>query len=351
MTDTAPPRVLFIDDDAGLRQLARRRLGTAGWAVTAAAGGEEGVELAAEGGFDLVVLDHYMPGMDGIATLERLMALPDPPVVIYATGTDESSIAVAALKAGALDYVVKTVTDDFFELLGRTMAQARDSRRLAERKEQAEQELRVTNAKLEAMLGEMNHRVANSLQMVSALVALQARKAEGDEARLLLQGIRQRIHAVAQVHRQLSVGRGSGTIEVADYLAELGRDLEQSFSTAANPRHVRVVADAADVPAAMAVTLGMLVNELVSNACKYAYREGQDGEVRIRFAVQPHAGFVLSVEDDGCGTHDSTPPQGTGLGAQIIRAMADTLEAELIQRNTVTGYRVELVRAPRPAAD
>lgn len=344
---TSPPRVLYIDDDAGLRTLARRRLAVAGYDVVPAANGADGVALAADGAFDLVVLDHYMPGMDGLETLAALMALAVQPSVIYATGTDESSIAVAALKSGAVDYVVKTVDDDFFELLARTLAQALETRRLRESREQAERALRDTNAKLEAMLGEMNHRVANSLQMVSALVSLQARKAEGAEAKDLLQGIRQRIHAVAQVHRQLYVGGGDSTVAMASYLHELARDLEQSFSTPGSPRRIFVTADPLDMPAATAVTFGMLVNELVSNACKYAYREGEAGEVRIAFVNRGGGGFRLSVEDDGNGIGQSTAPKGTGLGSQIIRAMAETLEATLSQGNIGGGYRVELERAPR----
>lgn len=344
---TTSPRVLYIDDDEGLRVLARRRLGAAGYEVVPAAGGAEGVALAGGEAFDLVVLDHYMPGMDGLATLAELMALPAPPSVIYATGTDESSIAVAALKSGAVDYVVKTASDDFFELLARTLGQALETHRLQERKDQAEQALRDTNAKLEAMLGEMNHRVANSLQMVSALVSLQARKAQGAEAKDLLGGIRQRIHAVAQVHRQLYVGGGDSTVAMATYLHELVRDLEQSFSTPASPRRIVLTADPIEMPAATAVTFGMLVNELVSNACKYAYAEGQPGEVRIAFVNRGGGGFRLSVEDDGCGIGQNAAPKGTGLGSQIVRAMADTLEAVLSQGNTGSGYRVELMRAPR----
>ncbi|MFX5157751.1 response regulator, partial [Acinetobacter baumannii] len=75
-------RVLYIDDDAGLRRLVVRDLGRHGYAVTAAADGAEGVRLAAGGGFAAICLDHYMPGQDGLETLVQLRALPDPPPVI-----------------------------------------------------------------------------------------------------------------------------------------------------------------------------------------------------------------------------------------------------------------------------
>ncbi|SUJ34197.1 Transcriptional regulatory protein AfsQ1 [Sphingomonas paucimobilis] len=108
-------RILYIDDDDALRRLVARALARRGWAVTGAASGAEGVALAAEGGFDLVAVDHYMPGMDGLETLTAINALREPPPVVYVTGSDEGRIAVAALKAGAADYVVKAVGEDFFD--------------------------------------------------------------------------------------------------------------------------------------------------------------------------------------------------------------------------------------------
>jgi CheY-like chemotaxis protein len=138
-----------------------------------------GIELARAQPFDLVALDHIMPGMGGLEALGHLMALPSPPAVIYVTGSDETGVAVAALKAGAVDYVVKTGSGDFFELLTSTLHQALGTLRLRKQKEQVEMQLRETNAQLEALLHEMNHRVANSLQMVSSLVSLQTRRATG----------------------------------------------------------------------------------------------------------------------------------------------------------------------------
>jgi CheY-like chemotaxis protein len=137
MTDRVPS-ILYIDDDEGLRRLTRRALQRAGYRVELAANGIDGVAMAAAEPFDLVAVDHYMPGQDGLATLAALQALPVPPPVIYVTGSDESQIAVAALKAGAIDYVVKTVNDDYFDLLGQSIAQALATVSLRREKEQVE---------------------------------------------------------------------------------------------------------------------------------------------------------------------------------------------------------------------
>ena len=89
------------------------------------------------GAFDLIAVDHYMPGQDGLATLEALRALPDCPPIVYVTGSEESRIAVAALKSGADDYVVKSVGEEFFDLLATRFEQVLERSKLRRDREQA----------------------------------------------------------------------------------------------------------------------------------------------------------------------------------------------------------------------
>src|SRR3712207_8426444 len=111
-------RLLYIDDDLGLGRLVERTLSRQGFEVTHAPGGEEGLRRLSSGErFDAVGLDHFMPGLEGLEVLAQIQALPDPPPVIYVTGADEGRIAVAALKAGAADYVIKDTAGSFLELL------------------------------------------------------------------------------------------------------------------------------------------------------------------------------------------------------------------------------------------
>jgi len=322
-------RILYIDDDAGLCRLAVRALERLDCSVDTAQSGAEGVAKAALGGFDLIAVDHFMPGQDGLETLAQIRALPNPPPVVYVTGSEDSRIAVAALKAGAADYVIKTIGEDFFALLGSAFQQAREKQRLAQAKELAEEELRRSNARLEALLKEVNHRVANSLQLVSAFVHMQSAALPDPAAKSALQDVQRRIQAIAQVHRRLYTGDAVDTVAMDDYLAALVAELQETWSTPVAPRVLTLASEPIRMKTDRAVSLGVIVNELVSNACKYAYSATGPGEVRIALVRDGEDRFVLRVEDDGCGIEADATPKGTGLGTKVIRAMAKSLQAQL----------------------
>ena len=124
-----PRHVLYIDDDEGLRTLVKRALSRENIEVVTAGDGESGLAALAEREFDVVCVDLYMPGLSGIETVERINAMPNHPPVIVVTGAQETRMAVAALKAGAFDYVIKDVQGEFNFLLRAAMQTAVDSMR------------------------------------------------------------------------------------------------------------------------------------------------------------------------------------------------------------------------------
>jgi two-component sensor histidine kinase len=339
-------RVLYIDDDEGLRRLAARGLARRGHIVTTADGGAEGVALAERERFDIAAVDHYMPGMDGLETLERLRALPSPPGIVYVTGSEEGRIAIAALRAGAADYVVKTVGEDFFDLLDASFAGVLERAELARQKAAAEDELRASNARLEALLSEVNHRVANSLQLVSAMVRMQASALTDASAKSALDDTQRRITAIAQVHRRLYSGGEVESVDMQEYLTALVDELQGTWSSEALPRRLTLAAEPIRLPTDRAVSLGVIVTELVSNACKYAY-PATSGEVRVRLAQDGDDFFLLAVEDDGVGLSGEIAPGGTGIGTKLIRAMAQSLHSVVEYDPAWPGTRATLKAAVR----
>ena len=335
-------RILYIDDDDGLRRLVEKLLGRRGHSVVTAASGPEGVARAAAERFDIIAVDHYMPGQDGLATLAELCKIPKPPPIIYVTGSEESSVAVAALKAGASDYVVKSTGGDFIDLLENAFVQAIAKVRLRADKTAAEDALHISNARLETLLREVNHRVSNSLAMVSAFVHMQAKELSNDEARAALQDTERRIQAIAQVHRRLYTSDDVESIAMDEYLLALVEELQETWSTSNAPRPIRLDAEQVRLHPDKAVSLGVIVNELVSNACKYAYGEDMAGEVRVRFGKAGDGHFHLIVEDDGVGLTEGAAPRGSGLGSRLVLAMAKSLASNLDYDPAHRGVRASL---------
>jgi two-component sensor histidine kinase len=347
----APPRphVLYIDDDAGLCRLVARTLERRGFAVTTVQDGTEGVALAGRERFDVIAIDHYMPGQLGLATLTQLKDLPSRAPVVFVTGSDEAAIAVAALKAGAADYVIKSAAEDFPTLLGSALEQALSQVALRRDKEAAESALRSANERLEAivsrqavLLREVNHRVANSLQLVASLVALQSSALSDEVAVQALRATEARITAIMQVHRRLYTSDDVQYVEMAEYLNGLVGELEQSVSDLAHERPIRVSADPVRLATDKAVSVGVVVAELVTNALKYAYPDGAPGEVRVALRRDGEDRLRLVVEDDGRGIQPQAGPRGTGLGQTVVAAMARSLDSRLELDPAHAGVRAVL---------
>ena len=345
MPGTAAPRLLYIDDDAALRRLVQRNLGRQGYEVVLADGGDEGLALLRTERFDAVALDHFMPGKEGLEVLEEIRAMGDHPPVIYASGSDEGRIAIAALKAGASDYVIKDVGGVFIELLQKAIDNAVEQDRMRRQKVEAEREMREARERAETLLREVNHRVANSLALVGSFVFLQQKALGADQtqARSALADVQVRISAIAQIHRRLYTSDDVSVIDMDAYLKGLVEELSAAMIADGPERTIRLDVEPVRMATDRAVSLGVIVTELVTNACKYAYHQNEAGEIRVALRRSEDSMFSLTVEDDGVGlTPGGDKPKGTGLGTRIIRAMAASLQANQQSDPSFRGTRVIL---------
>ena len=172
------------------------------------------------------------------------------------------------------------------------------------------------------------------------MIGLQKGVLTDDRARDALEDTQRRIRAIAQVHRRLYTANDVEQVDLRDYLGALVDELGESWSSDMMPRTLTLSADPIRVKTDRAVSIGVIVTELVTNACKYAYPSGT-GEVRI-VLTQDDDGCLLVVEDDGCGMAADQKPQGTGLGAKLIRAMAQSLQTAVEYDPAHRGVRAML---------
>ncbi|XSG81298.1 MAG: sensor histidine kinase [Methyloligella sp. ZOD6] len=349
-------RILYIDDDPGLRRLVQRELERQGCEVHTEPDGESGIARLKEQSFDAVALDHLMPGMDGLETLERIRKDLSHVPVVFVTAAAESRIAVAALKAGAADYVVKDVEGHFIVLIKVAVESAIAGEEMRLAKEAAEKEVREARDRFKALaaeravlLREVNHRVSNSLQLIASMLQIQAVHSNSDETRETLKNAVARVLAVAEVHKRLYTSDGVESVAVDQYLSELVEDLRRS-SEDEGLSQLSFEADPLHLDPDRAVAIGVILNELIINAWKYAYPDGS-GPIRIGLKRSADGKVVLSVEDDGVGSATDMSRNSTGLGQKIVTAMAQKLGAELQHAPKERGTRILVVFQERSAAD
>ena len=323
------PHVLYVDDDPGLARLVEKAMERRGYLYDHVNSGEEGLALIRQGNIDVVVLDHYLPTGTGLDVLGEIAALEDRPTVVYVTGSADTNVAVAALKSGATDYVPKTLSEEFMELLLTAIDHAIERVRLNRARVKAERDMLEARERAEMLLGEVNHRVANSLAMVAALVGLQANAVTDAEAKRALSETQARIHAIAGVHRHLYTSDDVRSVQVADYVKSLVEEIEASVQLEGQTATLKVLVEPFPMATEKVASLGVMLTELVTNALKYAYAGREAGEVRIHMSQRDEL-IELCVEDDGIGWTGSGKPQGTGLGSRIVKAMAHALAADVV---------------------
>lgn len=196
------------------------------------------------------------------------------------------------------------------------------------------------------LLEEMRHRVANSLQIIASILLLKARAVSSEETRGHLKDAHQRVISVATVQQYLHNTDGFDQIDVADYLTKLCAGLASSMVDDSNPITVSALADKAMIESSTAVSLGLIVTELVINAIKYAFPDGKSGaQIMVTYEIEGDD-WKLTVSDNGVGqTLPLVPANDAGLGTTIVKALAKQLGASVELSNTGPGLTTAVTRA------
>ena len=196
-----------------------------------------------------------------------------------------------------------------------------------------EQQIRSSLREKEALLQEIHHRVKNNLQIIASLLSLQSAYIHDPLTLIQFQESQDRIRSMALIHEMLYQSETLATVDLADYVQSLARILLNTYSAKANVTlEVRVVPTSVSIDTA--VPVGLMLNELVTNALKYAFPDGRAGQLLVALGAEPDGLITLRVQDDGIGLKpDFQIEQADTLGLRLVRMFARQLRAKVALRS------------------
>ena len=201
----------------------------------------------------------------------------------------------------------------------------------------------------DVLLDELQHRIANSLQIIASIILLKAKTVDSEETRVHLRDAHKRVMSVAAVQKQLHASGASGPIEMVPYLSRLCETLATSMIGDTRPVSLQVVGEGGSTTSRQAESLGLIATELVMNALKHAFPDdNMNGKIAVAYDVDG-TNWKLSVTDNGVGKPDGVFAQPkTGLGTGIIKALAQQLGAKVETLAGPEGTTVSVTHATFP---
>src|SRR5580692_5782018 len=219
---------------------------------------------------------------------------------------------------------------------------------MAIEQQQYQRKLQAALDRHQILLKEVNHRVKNSLQVVSSMLQLQAHAVGDPDLSERLNEASSRVNAVGRAYERLAYNADYENIELVEYLREVVGDLETTVA----PCKIQFEApEEIQIPADRAILVGLIINELVSNAGKYAYPDCAGGLIWVRLFQSEKNSILVSVRDEGAGLPPGFDPTASKrLGTRLVNALSSQLGAELTRPISPVGTNFTLLVPLKPPA-
>lgn len=363
-------RVLIVEDSEDDLRLLLRELQHGGFKLvyTRVETPEAMSRALEEQEWDLVVSDYLLPRFSGLDALEVLKETKLDVPLIMLSGKMGEEHAVEAMRAGARDYIVKHNLARLVPAIQRELQESAlrrelretesalregeafyreqleesveirtaDLRRLnrmllqeIEEHKQAEQQISRSLQEKDILLKEVHHRVNNNLQIIYALLDFQLKGLRDEAAIQVLKESQNRIKSIAMVHDKLYRASDLARLDFGQYAYGLAVGLFKSYGT--DPQCVKLRVDAQDITLDVdtALPLGLILNELLSNALRHAFPRQREGTILVEMK-ENEAELILRVKDDGIGFPPNFPTdQPETLGLQLVNLLTGQLEGHL----------------------
>ncbi len=367
--------ILVVDDTPESLKFLTDMLTSEGYQVYPADSGELALASIAARRPDLIFLDIFMPGVNGFEVCRRLKSREETrriPIIFISVST-ETTQQVEGLRLGAVDFVIKPFRREV--LLARLRTHLELSRlrsRLEQQVEERTDELRQANERLqielaelqraenqlsealkekEALLRELYHRTKNNMQVIASLLSLQTSYVADEQVSRVFKDMENRIRAMALVHQKLYQVGNLSSINLGEYANDLAILLVKSYEVSSDKIKLVVEAEDINVLLETAIPCGLILNELITNALKYAFPGDRAGDLYMRVR-KAEAGMVeMEVADNGIGVAADFDFRENGkMGVQTVFIIAENQLGGEVTVQSRQGV-AWLVRFKNPAHD
>jgi two-component sensor histidine kinase len=337
--------ILLVEDNEDHAYFIKRALNDREYHVTRIADGKKAFDYMVNppSPFHVVLLDYYLPSMDGMEILKKTAEMGKDYAFIFLTVDDSVHTAVEAMKSGAMDFLPKTT--QFFDGLPAMIEKVYALHQVRLEKKRLEEQVKKSLKEKELLLREIHHRVKNNLSIIHSLLHFQAQYADRQPVETILENMRNRIRSMALVHEKLYKTQDLSRIYFPEYCDDLITYLMETFRPNPHPGSgfVNFKTDVDDIHLDIdtIIPLGLIINELVTNALTHGFpkkhggktsgKRGRQGEIRVSM----HCGknkpaCCLTVSDNGKGLPDDfNGEQSDTLGMFIVRSLVEQLNGSI----------------------
>lgn len=345
--ETINKTILTIDDEESVRKSFKRYLEDLDYVVFEASNGKTGLDIFLEKNPDLVLIDLRMPEVDGFDVITRIKEKsPDTPLIVI-SGAGNINDVVESIHKGAWDYLMKPIND--ISILKHTIDKAferafliKENRDYQEHLEELvslkTESLKKLLKEKEILLKELHHRVKNNLNLILSLFELSGKHKENEEFNEYFMKIQNRIYSIALIHKLLYKSQEISKINFERYVNDLIINLKKSLDI--KNINFNVTAEEHEIDLDKIKTLGIILNELITNSIKHAFPGDKEGIININFKKTDLV-YELTIEDNGIGIKNYKDENELS-GLTLVKYLIEDINGNL-QISNNDGVKIKLV--------
>ena len=316
-------KILIAEDDFLVSEMIEGELLNTGYEVVGkASNGKIAVELTQSLKPDLLLMDIRMPELNGLEASKQIMDICPTPIIIL-TAYDNRDMVIDAGDAGVAAYLNKPLDSQELErAILISMARFKDIMNLRDKNIELEEagKLNIT------LMKEIHHRVKNNFQLISSLLNLQIGSIEEENAKRILEAGRDRVQTLSILHEKLYETGNLDSLPMNIFVNDLLTALIDAYNTEGKTINLDMNIENIVLDSKKAVSLGLILNEAVTNSIKYAYpdKAGKDNTISISMIVEDK-NILLTIKDNGIGILDIEKVKaGDTLGMQLIFLLTES---------------------------